>query len=789
MSPLDFAPGTPQPTIVTPSHIGQRQRRLEDAPLLKGDGCFTDDMRLPDTLSVAFVRSGMAHAVITRVDVSAARALPGVVAVFTIEDLDGVLTQRRLPLGFNVPGLPDNITPFVLSGAEVAYVGEAIAMVVAENRYIAEDATTLVEVEYDALPAVSDPRQGLAPGSPTVRRETETNILRLLSFAYGDVDGAFATAAHVFTESLTQHRGGAHPMEGRAVLARWDPVEAMMTAWSSTQMPHELYFLIARMLGLDENQVRVATPDVGGGFGCKFLIYPEEIAVAAAARLLARPVKWIEDRSEHFVASIQERDQYWDVAIALDKQAKIVGIRGHLVHDQGAYTPQGLNLPYNAASGVTGPYVVPSFRMDATIVHTNKVPTIPVRGAGYPEAAFVMERLLDRAARELRLDRAEIRRRNLIPAEKMPYVKPLRARSGAPMTCDSGDYPACMEAVLQAIDWDGFPARREAARREDRLIGIGLANAIKGTGRGPFETGLVRISPTGRVTVCTGAAAMGQGMHTALAQICSDAIGVAPETIRVISGDTRAVPMGLGGFGSRQLVTAGSSVLLASREVAGKARRYAAAVLDVAEGALVLRDGRIHVDGEPGRGLSLGEVAAGLRGVPGYSIPNGVEPGLEATSNFRNDSLAYANACHAVEVEVDPDSAIVQIRRYVGIHDCGRLINPLIVEGQIVGGIVHGISNCLFEWMGYDDSAQPITTNFSDYLLATAPEIPRFELLTRESQSPLNPLGAKGVGEVGTIAVAPAIASAVEDALQSYGVKIDAVPILPGGLFAKINPG
>lgn len=769
--------------------IGQPLRRLEDAKLLVGKGRYTDDIRLPGTLSAAFVRSGMPHAAINGIDVEAARALPGVVAVFTIDDLAPVLTQTRMPLGFNVPGLPDKITPFVLARDEVAFVGEAIALVVAENRYIAEDAATLVQVDYDPLPAVSDPRDGLLPDGPTVRRETATNVLKTFSFEFGPIDAAFAGAAHVFKEQITQHRGGAHPMEGRAVLANWDPVLETLTAWSSTQMPHELYFMIAKMLDLDENQVRVLTPDVGGGFGCKFLIYPEEIAIAAAAKLLGRPVKWIEDRSEHFVASIQERDQFWTVEIAVDGEARILGVRGKLVHDQGAYTPQGINLPYNAASGVTGPYLVDAYRMDVSVVHTNKVPTIPIRGAGYPEAAFVIERLIDRVARELGLDRAEVRRRNLVPAEKMPYVKPLKVRSGASMVLDSGDYPGCLAEVLKAVDWDGFPARQAAARREGRFIGIGLSNAVKGTSRGPFETGIVRIAPSGRITVHTGAAAMGQGMHTALAQIAAEALGVQAADVNVISGDTKGVPMGLGGFGSRQLVMAGSSVLLASRVVADKARKYAANLLEASEADLVLKDGRVHIVGLPEMGVSLAEVATGMRGVPGYAIPSGLEPGLEATSNFRSDSLTYANACHAVEVEVDPDSAMVTILRYVAMQDCGRRINPLIVDGQVIGGIVHGIGNALFEWMGYDEGAQPITTTFADYLLPTAPEIPRFELIYRESPSPLNPLGAKGVGEVGTIAVAPAIASAVEDALKPFGVHIDTLPILPGKLFQLIHRG
>jgi carbon-monoxide dehydrogenase large subunit len=395
----------------------------------------------------------------------------------------------------------------------------------------------LIAVDYEDLPVLADCREALNPAAPKVRLEAADNVLTRFTIAYGDTAGVFARAAHVFSESLSTHRGGAHPIEGRGAVAQFDQTGAL-TIWSSTQMSHDLKFMLADMLDLAEDRIRVIAPDVGGGFGAKFVIYPEEIAVAAAARLTGRPVKWIEDRGEHFIASIQEREQYWDVEIAADAGGKILGLRGRMIHDQGAYTPQGINCPYNASTAVTGPYKVPAYSLDVFVAQTNKVPTIPVRGAGYPEAAFVIERMVDRIALELGIDRAEVRLRNLVPAAEMPYEKPLKIRAGVPVILDSGDYPACQKKVLDAIDYAGFRARQAAARKQGRHIGLGFAHGVKGTGRGPFESGTVRVSPSGRISVYTGALAMGQGLHTALAQICAEQLGVGEGDIDVISGDT-----------------------------------------------------------------------------------------------------------------------------------------------------------------------------------------------------------------------------------------------------------
>ena len=417
-------------------------------------------------------------------------------------------------------------------------------------------------------------------------------------------------------------------MEGRGILAEVSDRE--MTVWASTQKAHDLRHSLADFIDLDEDRLRVATPDVGGGFGPKLCVYPEDVAVVAAATLLHRSVKWIEDRREHFTNAAQERDQYWAIEIAADADGRVRGVRGRLIHDLGAYALQDVNLPYNSASTLTGPYVVPALAMDVAVTHTNKAPVSSVRGAGYPQAAFAMERLMDRLARALDLDRAELRRRNLIPAEKMPYLKPLKARSGEQVQYDSGDYPGCQAEILRAAAWDDFPRRQTAARAHGRYLGIGLAHGIKGTGRGPFEFGGVRVSPSGRITVSTGAAPMGQGLATALAQVCAAAFGVRAEDVTVIAGDTAAASLGLGGFASRQMVTAGSSVHVAAQAVAAKARKLASHMLEAAEEDLEIVDGEVRVVGAPQLSVKLGELARILKGAPGYAFPPGIDPGLEA---------------------------------------------------------------------------------------------------------------------------------------------------------------
>ncbi len=764
--------------------IGARVPRLEDNALLTGRARFVDDIAAPGVLAAAFVRSPHPHALTRGLEASAARAVPGVAAVFTLDDLAPVMKQRRMMRTSNSGTKLDQSWCFALADGEVSFVGEPVAIVIAGDRYVAEDAAALVAVDYEILPAATDCR---AEHAPPVRRELASNKVIAYQVSYGDIDAAFARAAHVVHEDLWIHRGAAHSMEGRGLLAQISDRET--TVWASTQKPHDLRTAFADYIDLDESRLRVATADVGGGFGPKLCVYPEDVAVVAAATLLRRSVKWIEDRREHFTNAAQERDQYWSIELAAEADGRIRGIRGRLIHDLGAYALQDVNIPYNSATTLSGPYMVPALAMDVAVMHTNKAPVSSVRGAGYPQAAFAMERLMDRLAQTLKLDRAELRRRNLIPAEKMPYLKPLKARSGEQVQYDSGDYPGCQADILNAAAWDDFPRRQSEARAQGRYIGIGLAHGIKGTGRGPFEFGNVRVSPTGKITVSTGAAPMGQGLATALAQICAEAFGVRAEDVSVVAGDTSSAPLGLGGFASRQTVTAGSSVQIAAQAVAAKARKLASHMLEAAEEDLEIVNGEVRVVGAPQLNVKLGELARVLKGAPGYGFPKGIDPGLEASATFRVDQLAYSNSCHVVEVEVDIETGGVAILRYLAIQDSGRRVNPLIVEGQVHGGIAHGVGNAMLEWMGYDADGQPVTTTFADYLLPTATDLPTFETLYRESPSPHNPLGVKGVGEVGVIPAAAAVISAIEDALAPFNVRIAHMPVTPHQLVELIAKG
>ena len=768
--------------------FGNRVKRVEDPALLRGRGRFVDDIRLPEMAYAAFVRSPHAHAVIRSIDKRAAEALPGVHAVYAFADLRPHLTSDLLPVEFP-SGVPNAATagPAVLVKDETMYAGECVAIVVAETRHIAEDAAALVEIDWDILPAAGDCKAALAPGAPAAKRGAANNVMMDMKMDYGDVDAAFASAPHVFRESVWQHRGSAHPIECRGVLARFDPNEDRITVWTSTQMPNLIHGYIVGLLGCNENQVRLITPDVGGGFGPKFLFYSEEIVVALAAKLAGRPVKWIEDRREHFLTAVQERDQYWDAEIALDAKGKILGVRGTMIHDHGAYTAQGITLPYNAIACVPGPYKVPNYRFKATLVFTNKVPCAPVRGASHPQGTFMMERLMDRAARAMNIDRAELRDHNMIRGEEMPYKKPLKTRAGVNITYDSGDFPKSQRMALEAAGWTTFAARQAKARAEGRYLGIGTSFGVKGTGRGPFETAIVRIGTSGKIAVYTGAAPMGQSTKTMLAQVVAEQLGGDMSNVEVIAGDTGPVPMGMGGFGSRQTITAGSSAHLAATEVREKILKVAANMLEASEADLEIDGREVRVKGVPSMKVSLAKIANAVVGTPGYTLPAGVTPGLESTKNFVTDPLCYCCGSHVCEVEVDPETGGVHILSYVIVHDSGTLINPMIVTGQVQGGAAHGVGNALFEWMGYDADGQPVTTTLAEYLLPTAPEMPNFDVRFLESPSPLNPLGVKGAGEGSTVPAAAVVISAVEDALSPFGVTIREAPITPPRLVALIE--
>ena len=770
--------------------IGRPVVRVEDAALLSGRGRYVDDVDVPNMLEAAFVRSPMAHARIRSIDRSAALAAPGVHAVLVFDDLKPVLAQERLPLQFRLDKLPHDITPYPLAKDEVVFVGEAVAVVIADNRYLAEDAANLVEVDYEALEAVADCRESAKPGAVKADTRKASNIVKDWKLVVGDAAVAFAKAPHKLGLSFKTHRGAAHPIEGRAVLANYDVNEDRLTLWDSTQQSHEVRGYLITLLGLEESQIRVIAADVGGGFGAKYLMYSEEVVVAAVSRMLQRPVKWIEDRREHFLSAIQERDQYWDMEVAFDDDGQLLGMRGTMVHDQGAYTPQGVNLPTNAANALPGPYVLPTLDLRVIAAETNKVATVPVRGAGHPQGNFVMERSLDAIAAKLGIDRAEVRRRNLIPPERMPYDTGLRSRSGASITYDTGDYPKMLATCLQAIDYAGFPARQTAARKGGRYIGSGVAMALKGTGRGPFESATVRIDRTGRVCLYTGAVGIGQGINTALAQVCAEQLGVDASDVKVISGDTGVINVGLGAFASRQTVMAGSAVHVAAKAVREKVLSIASELLETSVEDLDLRDGRVEVKGVRELGISFKELGLEMAGVPGYSLPTKNHgAGLEHSHNFPSSSLTYAGICVGTEVEVDIETGAVSILRLATVVDSGFQINPMIVKGQVVGSIVHGLGNALYEWMGYDGEAQPVTTTLAEYLLPTAPEIPNIEMISMAYPGTNNPLGVKGAGETGCVPVPGAVVSAVENALGEFGVRIREFPLSPARMVELLGEG
>lgn len=759
--------------------FGEKIKRVEDPALLRGKGRYLDDIHLPNMLYAAFVRSPFAHAKVTNINTMAALAANGVVAIYTLDDLRDFLTDTVMPVEQPSNALKLSASPSVLADGEVRYVGEPIAMVIAETPYSAEDAAALVDVSYDTLPVSSNYVAALEDGAPKANNELKDNNVAGFTLAYGDVNSAFADAAHVFRETLHQHKGLGHAIECRGVAARLNEHDGKLTVWSATQMAHRAQSILVELLDLPEDSIRVVTPNVGGGFGPKFVFYQEEVAIPIAAMQLGKPVKWVEDRREHFTSATMERDQLWDLEVAVNVDGHLLGVRGSMAHDHGAYTPYGVNLPYNAATNFLGPYELPTMSLDVKMALTNMTPVTPVRGAGRPQGTFAMERLMDRIARELNIDRVEVRRRNLIPTEAMPYDTQIKTRDGATMTYDSGNYPAALDAALERSGYNDFRARQTKARAEGRYLGIGIANYVEGTGRGPFESATVRVKPSGKIIIYTGATDQGQGLKTALAQVCASQIGIDIEDIEVVTGDTGSVSLGLGAFASRQAVTAGSSVHVASLEVRKKALKVAAHMMEAPEEDLEIAKGRISVRGVPDISVSLGDVTRAVQGMPGFSLPGGVDPGMEATANFSPPTLTYCNGVHVAEVEVDPGTGHVEIMNYVIVHDSGKLINPTIVEGQITGGATHGLGSALFERMVYDEQGQPQTTNFGEYLLPTAPEVPSFEIVHMESPTPLNPLGVKGAGEGGTIPVTSAVASAVDDALSEFGIVIRDLPIEP----------
>ena len=767
-------------------YFGAQVRRIEDPRLLTGMGCYLDDLRIPGILHAAFVRSPYAHARMRTIDATRAQQLSGVVAVFTAADF-GPAGSSALPHMVPVGLVKQSRNYSPLAPTEVCHVGVPVAVVVATSRAVAEDAALLVEVDYEPLPAMIDWRKALDADAPFAHTEAPDNLVASLHGQFGAVDEVFGKAAHVFRDRFETHRGGCHSMEGRGVAAMTEPFGGGLTIWSSTQAPHMVRRLVAEHLGRDERTVRVIAPDVGGGFGPKCALYPEEVVIPLAALKLQRPVKWIEDRHEHFLSTTQQRDQAWDVEVAADPNGRLIGIRGRCVHDNGAYVPYGLVAAVTSLSAFPGPYALQAVDIRVDVVFTNLVPNTPVRGAGRPTTCFVLERMADRVARELRFDPAEIRRRSFVREDQFPYMTGMKARDGSPVSYDTGSYHACLEASLERAG-DDFDERKRKALAAGQYVGRGIASYIEDTGLAPFEGATIRVEPTGKVVIQTGAASQGQGHATIFAQICADALGVDINDITVEAADTSAFPLGIGAIASRTAVTAGSSVHQAAVAVRAKAIKVASELLEAAEDDLVLEDGAVRVAGVPDLHVPLAEIATRLNGMSGIPMFPGVEPGLAATAFYEARKTTFANGTHLAEVEVDIETGQVKITRYVVAHDCGRLINPMLVDGQVRGGVVHGIGNALLERMVYDENGEPLTTNYADYLLPTAPDIPRIEIIHLESPSPLNPIGVKGAGEGGTIPAAACIISAVEDALSPFNVRITEHPISPKRIVQLIKP-
>lgn len=767
-------------------YFGASVRRLEDPKLITGRGSYVDDIAIPGMLHVAFVRSPHAHARINGIDAEFARTMPGVHAVITADDLGGK-ADKPMILPVPAPIIKQVKTQYPLARRSVHAVGDTVAVVVADSRALAEDAAAMVMVDYDPLPASVDLAHALDPGAPLAHEDSPDNLIATLKGGFGDVAGVFGKAAHVFKERIEIHRGGCHSMECRGVVVRPDPMGDRFEMWSSTQVPYMVRRYLAQYMGLEENTIRVAAPDVGGGFGPKAVVYAEEYAVALAAVHLGVPLKWIEDRREHFVATTQQRDQIWDLEVAADENGRMLGVKGVCLHDNGAYIPYGIVLAATGMASFPGPYALECVDVTMHSIFTNMVPNTPVRGAARPNTCFLLERLADLVATKLGMDPAEVRRRSFVKKEQMPYTTGMKARDGSPVAYDSGDYAGCLDMAIEKYGRD-FRARQAAARAQGRYLGMGVASYVEDTGLAPFEGATIKIQPDGKVHLQTGAAAQGQGHKTVFAQIAADQLGVRLEDVTVEAADTAAFPLGIGTVASRVAVVGGSSVHMAAIEVRGKAIKVGAMLLEAAEADMVLEDGFVKVAGTD-RKVGLGEIALKLNGLFGTPMMKGIEPGLSATSYFEARELTFANGSNVCEVEVDIETGAVKILRYVVAHDCGRLINPMLVDGQIRGGVVHGIGNALYERMIYDESGQPLTTNYGEYLLPLATEMPRIEIVHMESPSPRNPLGVKGAGEGGTIPAAAAVIAAVEDALSPFGARIAKHPISPQDVVEMIEAG
>ena len=750
-------------------YVGKPLKRREDPRLIQGISHYVDDIHLADMHYLAVVRSPHAHAIIRSIDTSKARTAPGVVAVLTGEDLRGVI--GNVPCAAQIPDMKAAVRP-VLAGEKVRFVGEPVAVVVANDRYLARDAVDLVEVDYEPLAAVVDPEKAIAKNAPLLYDQFKENVAYRWQLEGGDVKKAFKDADKIVKQRMTNQRLIPMAMEPRGVVADYRPGEKQLTVWSSTQIPHLLRTQIAVMLNVPEYSVHVITPEVGGGFGSKLNVYAEEALVAHLAMRLAKPVKWIESRRENFQNTIHGRDEIAYMEMAVKRDGTVLGARWKIFADLGAYyqllTPL---IPTLTGLMICGCYKIPAVRIEIIGVLTNKMATDAYRGAGRPEATYFIERAMDLVAAELKKDPVDVRRKNFPLPKEFPYATPTG------LTYDSANYQKCLDLALKNSGYAKLRKEQAAARKKGRHVGIGISTYVEICGMGPssampgggWESGTVRIEPTGMVNVLTGSSPHGQGQETTFSQITADMLGISPEDVLIVHGDTAVVPYGIGTFGSRATAVGGSAMYQSLEKLRAKLAKIAGHLLGVDPAKLVFHDHKIFSKSEPKKSVSFGEVVSAA--YVAKTLPPGMEPGLDATSFFEPPNFVFPFGTHICVVELDGETGDVRLVKYVAVDDCGNVINPLLVDGQIHGGIVQSIGQALLEETVYDEQGQLVTGELTDYAIPRAHNIPRMELDRTVTPSPVNPLGVKGVGEAGTIGATPALVGAVVDALSPFGVR------------------
>jgi carbon-monoxide dehydrogenase large subunit len=760
------------------ARIGAAVRRLEDPRLLRGQATFIEDLELPRQLHVAFVRAEYPHARLRTVGIADALAVDGVVTVASAYDLGA----PTIPAVVSHPALRPCGQPMLADGV-VRYVGEPIAAVLAETRAAAEDGAAAVAIDYEPLQPVPSAEAAVAFSAPVLHQTLGDNLAGTFEVRVGDPEGAFQSADRIVRGRFYVQRYTGMPLEARGVAAAWDAGRERMSVWSSTQWPHTLREGLAGVLHLPEQSIRVIAPDVGGGFGIKQDIYPEEVVLAFLARRTGRPVKWVETRREHLCTAVHAREQWHDVQLAVRNDGTILGMRADVLSDQGAYTRSlGLLCPSLTAAGLPGPYRFYNYVCRVRVALTNKAPAAAYRGAGQPEAVFATERIVDRVAQELGLDPAEVRRKNFIQPDEFPWDVGTQSAQ-TPVIYDSGDYAAGLDRALELSHYAKW--RRRQADEPERWLGIGIAAYVMLTGLGPHESSLLRVDPSGRLMLVTGASPHGQGTATALAQVVAEQLAISPADVSVTHGDTDAIPFGVGTYASRNAVVAGNAAHVAAVQVRAKALALAAHLLEVEAADLELVEGGVQVRGAAHRRVSLGELARAAQ--PGSPLPDGISPGLESTHYFVAPRATFASGVHVAVVEIDPETLALRVLEYAVISDAGPLINPLIVDGQIVGGVAQGIGGALYEELSYDAQANFVSQSLLDYCMPNAAQIPPIRVAHLHTPSPLNPLGVKGLGEGGAMAPPPAIANAVEDALRRFDVQIDRTPITPTRLAALLR--